>query len=85
MLHSTQTYYCSTFYRKLSEAVEGTGISCHVLGCIFCGKPCKQGGAKTATENNSAQKGEDSDSNQVWFEPALLQSTSFPLKMPDEN
>lgn len=43
------------------EAEEGTDDSWCVLACIFCDKTHKQGVAKTAKEN-SAQKGEDSDS-----------------------
>lgn len=69
---TTTTNFC----RKLSEAEEGTDNSWHTLACIFCGEPSKQGVAKTATEENLAQEGEDSDSNQAWFEPALLQSGS---------
>lgn len=69
---TTTTNFC----RKLSEAEEGTDNSWHALACIFCGEPSKQGVAKTAAEENLAQEGEDSDSNQAWFEPALLQSGS---------
>lgn len=66
---TTTTNFCR-------KAEEGTDNNWCLLACIFCGEPGKQGVAKTATEENLALKGEDSDSNQAPFEPALLQSGS---------
>lgn len=76
-LTTTTNNFWGSFWRQRREQT-----TVGVLACIFCDKTHKQGVAKTAEEENLAQKWEDSDSKEAHSEPALLQPGS---SSPDEG